>query len=224
MLGRMSTMSAGRRAALILAVLVVAVLAVLAALAAVPVVIAVACVLLALVVGVRPHVRRWGRRSGRAAATPPAHPDRGARPGRADLDDELAHHAPLDELPAMRERVSTVLTEWNIGDEAVQPTLLVLTELLTNAIEHAAAPIRVTLEITSAVVRVQVHDATPELAQGDLADPARARGHGLELVAALAVRQGWTLEPDGKTVWADVPTGWPEPPSSGEVARPVATP
>ncbi|HEY0814913.1 MAG TPA: ATP-binding protein [Pseudonocardia sp.] len=216
----MSTMSAGRRAMLIAVVLVVVVLAALAVLAAVPVVIAVASALLAVVVGVRPHAkatrRRWRPRGFRPAAQ-----RRPLTPG-SDLAGPTWTTSwptvpPLDELPAMRERVSTVLTEWDISDEAAQPTLLVLTELLTNAIEHAAAPIRVTLEITSAVVRVQVHDATPQLRQDPREDPTPARGRGLDLVAALALRQGWTLEPDGKTIWADVPTDWPEPPPTGGV-------
>jgi hypothetical protein len=35
------------------------------------------------------------------------------------------------------------------------------------------------------------------------------RGHGLEIVEALALRQGWTPDPPGKMVWADVPMHWP---------------
>jgi len=104
------------------------------------------------------------------------------------------------------------LTEWNVTGDAAQPTLMVLTELLTNAIEHADAPIRITLGLSPTVIRVQVHDATPELPQRHPYHPQRVRGHGLEIVEGLALDQGWNREPEGKTVWADVPTHWPHPP------------
>jgi two-component sensor histidine kinase len=131
------------------------------------------------------------------------------------VDDKLAHPATVaggtDGARAGCRRAH----RWEIGGEAAQPTLLVLTELLTNAIEHANAPIRITLAFSPDVVRVQVHDAAPQPPQHPPHDPTRIRGHGLQIVAALALRRGWTPEPDGKTVWAAVPTDWPAPPPPG---------
>ena len=40
-------------------------------------------------------------------------------------------------------------------------------------------------------------------------DPVRLRGRGLQLVEAVSSRWGWTDDPPGKVVWADVPTAWP---------------
>ena len=113
------------------------------------------------------------------------------------------------EIPAVRERVAAVLDEWEVCGEAAEPVLLVVTELLTNALEHADAPIQITLGLGPAFVRVQVRDAATEPPQPRRHGPASVRGRGLQIVAALALRHGWTPDPHGKTVWADVPTRWP---------------
>ena len=65
------------------------------------------------------------------------------------------------DLPATRTQVTAVLTEWDVQGEAAEPTLLVVTELLTNAVEHARPPLRVTLRLGHEFVRVEVCDATP---------------------------------------------------------------
>jgi two-component sensor histidine kinase len=116
---------------------------------------------------------------------------------------------PPSQIPAVREQAAAVLAEWEVCGEAAEPALLVVTELLTNALEYADAPIHITLGLSQIFVRVQVHDAATEPPQPRPHGPAPVRGHGLEIVAALALRQGWTPDPPGKTVWADVPTHWP---------------
>jgi hypothetical protein len=215
----MSAMPSGRRVALVLAVLVVLVLAALAALAAlavIPLLVAVASALLALAGGLRlrgtADRRRWLRPSPRSSPQRwPLAPLVPNQLGPTWTTSWPTLPAP-DELPVVRERVAALLTEWDICGEAAQPTLLVLTELLTNAIEHADAPIRITVGFSSAFVRVQVRDAASQPPQRRPHDPTRLGGHGLEIVDALSLRRGWILEPDGKTVWADAPTDWPEPP------------
>jgi anti-sigma regulatory factor (Ser/Thr protein kinase) len=213
----MSTMPAGRRAVLIIAVLAALMLTLLVVVAAVPVLVALAIALLALIAALRLRATRsrWRPRRPRRSAQPwpvtPAGPDQ-VGPTWTTSWPTLP---PLHELPVMRGRVRALLTEWEVHDEAAQPTLLVLTELLANAIEHSNAPIRISLGFTTTFVRVQIHDATPQPPQQRPYDPTRIRGHGLKIVEALALRRGWTPEPDGKTVWADVPTDWPESPPSG---------
>lgn len=109
----------------------------------------------------------------------------------------------------MRERAAVVLAEWEVCGEAAEPALLVVTELLTNALEHGHAPIHITLGLGPEFVRVQAHDAATEPRQPRLQGPAPGRRHGLQIIAALAPRHGWTPDPPGKTVWADVRTHWP---------------
>ena len=113
-------------------------------------------------------------------------------------------------VPDTRDRVTLVLAEWGLTDEAVEPTLMVVTELLSNTIDHARGPVSLSVGLSDGgLVHVRVRDASPEAPQMRPPDPARIRGRGVYLVDALSLRWGWTSEPPGKVVWADVPTEWP---------------
>ena len=93
--------------------------------------------------------------------------------------------------------------------EAGEPALLVATELLTNALEHARAPIRLTVGLGAESVRIEVHDAAADPPRQQPHDLWAARGRGLQLVDGLSRRWGWSPDANGKTVWADVSSGWP---------------
>jgi anti-sigma regulatory factor (Ser/Thr protein kinase) len=108
-----------------------------------------------------------------------------------------------------REQLTRVLDEWDLTGEAVEPTLLVVTELLSNAIDHARAPIQLAVSRTGESVRVELRDSVTEPPRLQPHDPWAKRGRGLQVVEALSLRWGWTDEPAGKTVWADVVTEWP---------------
>jgi anti-sigma regulatory factor (Ser/Thr protein kinase) len=108
-----------------------------------------------------------------------------------------------------RDQVTRVLTEWDLGGEAGEPTLLVVTELLSNAMDHAQAPIMLTVSFADGSVRVEVQDSAAEPPQLQPHDPWARRGRGLQVVEALSTRWGWTEERVGKTVWAEVLIGWP---------------
>ena len=203
-------MTARRRLAPFVATLVLVVVLALAlvaaAVAAVPVAVALATGVFGLVVGLRARGRGWPRRG---------------RPVRWDaVDLPPAVDGPSwtttwdttptpSELPAARRQATTALTGWDVRGEAAEPTLLVLTELLTNAVEHAHPPLRATLRLGGDFVRVEVHDTAAEPPRSRPHEE-EGRGHGVRIVAALAFRHGWTPDPHGKAVWADVPVGWPD--------------
>lgn len=203
-------MTARRHIALVVATLVLVVALVLAlfaaAFAAVPVAIALATGVFALVVGLRARGsgRLRARRQVRWNAVDPP-PAVGGPSWTTTWD---APPSPGD-LSTTRGHATTVLTEWDVCGEAAEPTLLVLTELLTNAAEHARPPLRVTLGLGGDFVRVEVHDTAGEPPRCRPRED-EGRGHGVQIVAALAMRHGWTPDPQGKTVWADVPVGWPD--------------
>jgi hypothetical protein len=211
----MTTMTARRRLALGVVVLVViAVVSALvaAAFAALPVAIALACAVFALVVGLRSHIDvlsgRWHRRTPARADR-----DRWATAGLPPALDGPSWTTTWDTLPpphaipVARKQATTVLAGWDMRGETTQPSLLVLTELLTNAIEHGRPPLRLTLGLGEDFVRIEVHDTAPQPPRPR--PRAAGRGRGLEIVAALALRHGWTPNRDGKIVWADIPHGWP---------------
>lgn len=206
-------MTARRRLAWIVVAVALGVAVVLAlvaaALAALPVAIAVASLVFALVVGLRYRGHAWARQLW----------PRRVQDVRWDVVEPPALDGPSwttawdapplpSDLPDTRAQATTVLTEWDVEGEDAEPILLVLNELLTNAVEHARPPLHLTLRLGEDFVRVEVHDTAVEppcfRPRG-----AEGGGHGVQLVAALAARHGWSPGPGGKTVWADVPAGWP---------------
>jgi anti-sigma regulatory factor (Ser/Thr protein kinase) len=192
-------------------VLLVVVIAVGLAVAA-PVLAVLGLVGIALVVGL---VARLPRASRPQRAT-------GRRDGPSDADDDAETgpsgplwvmqwetRPPVDAVPFARDQLARELTDWGIATEAGEPTLLVATELLTNAVEHARAPIRLTVRLAAECVRIEVHDAAADPPRQQPHDLWAPRGRGLQLVDGLSRRWGWSPDTDGKTVWADVSSGWP---------------
>ncbi|MCZ9337644.1 ATP-binding protein, partial [Streptomyces sp. TRM76130] len=82
------------------------------------------------------------------------------------------------------------LRDWDldgVGDIAV----LLVSELVTNALRHATGPIGVRLVAPAGpdgVLRVEVSDPLPDLPHERPADPEDESGRGLRMVAAAARR------------------------------------
>ncbi|MCX4580049.1 ATP-binding protein [Streptomyces sp. NBC_01571] len=113
-------------------------------------------------------------------------------------------------VSAVRRRAGTVLTDWNVSPGIFEDALLVVSELLTNAIVHALPPAELRLSWIRGngfdTLRVEVTDAGPARAAGeDLEgiDPDE-HGRGEEIVKALAARYGIRFHPGGVTRWADL--------------------
>ena len=91
------------------------------------------------------------------------------------------------------------------SDEASSDALMVLSELVTNAITHGSGPVRVNLEPGDGVVRLEVSDAGRQIPRTLPYDPEAIGGRGLRIVGRIAPRWGIRDDADGKTVWAEVP-------------------
>lgn len=81
-------------------------------------------------------------------------------------------------------------------------------ELVTNAAEHAQTMIGLRFSLGDRYLMIAVRDGStdrPRLDRGPDADVTT--GRGLRLVDALSHRWGCLLAPDGKVVWASLPTG-----------------
>ncbi|MGR8009984.1 ATP-binding protein [Streptomyces hypolithicus] len=98
-------------------------------------------------------------------------------------------------------------------DEPLAETLILLiSELVTNAVVHTGCPAVLRMLFGTAddgVVRVEVADVSacpprPRHAQGE-----DTGGRGLELVDGLADRWGWQSEGAGKRIWCEVGRGAP---------------
>ncbi|GAB7192956.1 hypothetical protein NUM3379_36650 [Kineococcus sp. NUM-3379] len=82
---------------------------------------------------------------------------------------------------------------------------LVTTELVANAVEHGAPPLRIGLRRTGDVLRVHVADGSRAAPVRREQPPDATSGRGIALVAHLST--GWGVEhvAGGKVVWCDVP-------------------
>ncbi len=102
-----------------------------------------------------------------------------------------------------REVVQQALEPLGVG--ALQDdVLLVISELVTNAVVHGGAAPALVLRVGDERLVVEVHDPSPVVPQPLVADPARIGGWGLGLVARLTDRWGVKgTELGGKAVWAE---------------------
>ncbi|AWL36865.1 MULTISPECIES: SpoIIE family protein phosphatase [Streptomyces] len=128
------------------------------------------------------------------------------RTRRLTADNVAEWDVPTDPAAVSRVRaeVSATLTDWNLIEQAFT-TELILSELVTNSIRHAAGPIRVRLVRDRALIcEVSDHTSTsPHLRQAASTDEG---GRGLFLVAQLAERWGTRYTDDGgKVIWTEQP-------------------
>jgi two-component sensor histidine kinase len=99
--------------------------------------------------------------------------------------------------------VNETLTTWALQHLA-DDVILVVGELLANAITHGEPPVRLSLWAGNNELCVRVTDHSPEQPRHlDLGIEA-VHGRGLTIVEALAHDSGVTQLPDrpGKTIWA----------------------
>ncbi|MET7796691.1 ATP-binding protein, partial [Streptomyces decoyicus] len=83
------------------------------------------------------------------------------------------HVCPLPHIPeavsVVRRRVRTVLADWNLAPDLAEDALLVISELITNAVVHALPPAALRLARVGAgrnALRVEVTDAGPAASAG----------------------------------------------------------
>ncbi|MEU8801833.1 ATP-binding protein [Spirillospora sp. NPDC048819] len=105
---------------------------------------------------------------------------------------------------ASRARALTArtLSEWRVTDPG--DVVLMVDELVTNAVVHGAGPVRLALRLDGRRLLAEVGDANPAPPAAP-AEPAvldwSEAGRGLLLVAALAAEHGTRPDAGGKTVW-----------------------
>ncbi|MEU5395189.1 SpoIIE family protein phosphatase [Streptomyces tibetensis] len=103
-----------------------------------------------------------------------------------------------------RERVAALLRQWGTRDDTRDKTLLLVSELVTNAVRFATGPVTVRLIRSGHGLLCEVGDTgngRPRLRRGDLLDNG---GRGLSIVHRLTTRWGVRWTDTGKVVWAEV--------------------
>lgn len=85
--------------------------------------------------------------------------------------------------------------------------VLLVSEVVTNAVAHASPPVHLRLEIEGGVARVEVSDRAREVPVVRRPEPTQGGGRGVGLVDMLSTRWGVIESPDEgapKTVWFEV--------------------
>ncbi|WP_298458701.1 ATP-binding protein [uncultured Cellulomonas sp.] len=122
-------------------------------------------------------------------------------PDQRSIDAELSSVAPARRWA--REKFDAAGVEPAVRDLLV----LLVSEVVTNAVEHAAPPLLLRIDVTDEATRVEVEDRARELPILKDPEPSEPGGRGIKFVDDLATR--WGTEPpstpDGvKTVWFEV--------------------
>lgn len=131
--------------------------------------------------------------------------------GRLPLTERVRMTLPPEpESPSLaRNLVGDACLAWGLT-ELLHPSRQVISELVTNAIEHAGTAITVVASRRGAGIHLTVSDgvaAPPRLIKPVRplrGRPLDERGRGMRVVAATAAAWGWLPTRTGKVVWATI--------------------
>lgn len=113
------------------------------------------------------------------------------------------------ELGSVREAralVRRTLDEWELGHLQDEATLVV-SELASNALNHARSSYQVRVYHNPSTVRIEVRDGGSGTPEPQPASATREGGRGLLLVSAMSVSWGLEETDEGKVVWAELAHG-----------------
>lgn len=142
--------------------------------------------------------------------------------------------AEASSVSAARRYLSACLTGTAAETTVAADAVLVVSELVTNAVLHAEGPIDVEVVVTdepteggASGVRIVVSDASPTAPVLRNYGNAASTGRGLALIAQLARRWGVDMKGAGKAVWVELDGGSADgtltaPASAPERQRPAA--
>lgn len=101
-----------------------------------------------------------------------------------------------------RHHARIACADWGMGAVA-EDAVLIASELVANAVDHARTVSRLSLELHGTDLRLEVRDFRPGgRLHAQPVDVTAPRGRGLLIIESISQRWGVTEHPDGKTVWA----------------------
>jgi len=102
-----------------------------------------------------------------------------------------------------RSWLSSFLRDQHVAPSASGDAVLIISELVTNALRHGLGEIVARTALTDGgVLYLSVTDSGDELPELQPVDPSRLGGVGLHIVDRLSSQWGISPFPGGKTVWA----------------------
>ena len=110
----------------------------------------------------------------------------------------------ISEVTRTRQAASEHLRLQRVPERQLEDALLLLSELVTNAVHHGAGPLELRVDTSDTRIRVEVDDASIEQPVLRPLDPRRLGGMGMRIVNDLADTWGSRPSSVGKTVWFEV--------------------
>jgi anti-sigma regulatory factor (Ser/Thr protein kinase) len=113
--------------------------------------------------------------------------------------------APVETSVAIARRAATeALHQWDVPESAHSDVILLVSELVTNTLQHGSPPIEMRMRLQGRCLVLDVSDGgLPQPVVREL-DPSATGGRGLHLIAALARTWGTRPTGNGKSVWCVV--------------------
>jgi anti-sigma regulatory factor (Ser/Thr protein kinase) len=123
------------------------------------------------------------------------------------LPRKVIEHLPLHPSAARLARTQVRSLCGGLRVETREDAILLTSEVVTNAVQHAAGPIILTVIRRGGDLRVEVQDATSSSPSVSRRGALAEGGRGLALLAALSSEWGTTSShphSTGKTVWFEI--------------------
>ncbi len=92
-------------------------------------------------------------------------------------------------------------------EDLLDACVLLVSEIVTNALLHAGTPIGLSVVVAPGGVRVEVRDGSPHLPSRRRYATTSGTGRGLQMLEAMADDWGTVADGSGKTVWFHVSEG-----------------
>jgi anti-sigma regulatory factor (Ser/Thr protein kinase) len=113
---------------------------------------------------------------------------------------ETVFPAVPESIGAARRFTQAALRRHEVPPETIDTAILLVSELATNALVHAAGEIRVRVRVGDEI-RIEVFDLSSDGPMVRTEGFERESGRGMELVSNLAAGWDWAPRGDGKVVW-----------------------
>ena len=121
-----------------------------------------------------------------------------------------------------RQATSVVLSAWRLS-RLEENAVLVVSELLTNAVRHArdTDAIELDLHATRAWLRIEIQDRDRQWPRPRVLNELSESGFGFVLIDALTAKWGVRETETGKAVWAELDIQPRSEPGQAAIARPA---
>ncbi|WP_122818089.1 ATP-binding protein [Nocardioides pantholopis] len=123
------------------------------------------------------------------------------RPEQQSVEVDLPQD--LGSVRQARSLVRSTLDDWELG-HLLDEACLVVSELATNALNHAESSFRVRVSLNPGTLRLEVADSGPGTPEPQPQSDTREGGRGLVLIAAMSASWGIEESARGKVVWAEL--------------------